>query len=134
MKTKVLIIILGIIVLFAAMLIGVTSGMGEIKKLVISDVDLTMIADGVYKGSYHKNRWTYDAEVTVSNHKITSIKNTNEKMKKAEKFNEKVAMEIIKKQSPKIDAVSGATISTKAFAMAVENALTTGLKKQPYLK
>jgi uncharacterized protein with FMN-binding domain len=55
-------------------------------------------------------------------------------MKKAEKFNEKVAMEIIKKQSPKIDAVSGATISTKAFAMAVENALTTGLKKQPYLK
>jgi uncharacterized protein with FMN-binding domain len=55
-------------------------------------------------------------------------------MKKAEKFNEKVAMEIIKKQSPKIDAVSGATISTKAFAMAVENALTTGLKKQQYLK
>lgn len=66
--------------------------------------------------------------------KPASIKNTNVKMKKAEKFNEKVAMEIIKKQSPKIDAVSGATISTKAFAMAVENALTTGLKKQPYLK
>ena len=66
--------------------------------------------------------------------KPASIKNTNGKTNRAEKFNEKVAMEIIKKQSPKIDAVSGATISTKAFAMAVENALTMGLKKQPYLK
>jgi uncharacterized protein with FMN-binding domain len=134
MKAKVLIIILGIIVLFAIMFFAATAGMGEIKKLVIKDVDLSLIDDGVYQGTFHKNRWTYDAEVTVANHKITSIKNTNEKMKKAEKFNEKVAMEIIKKQSPKIDAVSGATISTKAFAMAVENALTTGLKKQPYLK
>ena len=129
MKTKVLIIIFGIIVLFAVMLIGATAGMGEVKKLVIKDVDLTMIADGVYKGSYHKNRWTYDAEVIVAGHKITSILNTNGKTNKAKKFNENVAMEIIKKQSPRIDAVSGATISTKAFEMAVLNALTTGLKK-----
>jgi uncharacterized protein with FMN-binding domain len=134
MKAKVFMIVGGIIVLFAAIFIAATAGMGEIKKLVIKDVDLAMVGDGVYRGAFHKNRWTYDAEVAVANHKIISIKNTNAKMKKAEKFNEKVAMAIIKKQSPRIDAVSGATISTKAFAMAVENALTSGLKKPPLAK
>lgn len=126
---KVVIIIGGIVVLVAAMVIGAMSGMGEVRKLIINDVDLAAIADGVYSGSYHKTRWTYDLEVTVAGHKITSIKNTNPKTKMAKGFNDNAAMEIIKKQSPKIDAMSGATISTKAFSKAVENALTAGLKK-----
>jgi uncharacterized protein with FMN-binding domain len=126
---KVGIVIGGIVVLVAAMLTGAMSGMGEIRKLVINDVDLAAIADGVYSGSYHQARWTYDLEVTVAGHKITSIKNINPKTKRAKGFNGKAAMEIIKKQSPEIDAVSGATISTKAFGKAVENALTAGLKK-----
>jgi uncharacterized protein with FMN-binding domain len=126
---KVLIVVGGVVVLVGAMVLGAMSGMGEVRKLVINDVDLTGMADDVYKGAYHKNRWTYDMEVTVTGHKIISIKNTNPKTKMAKGFNDKAAMEVIKKQSPKIDALSGATISTKAYAKAVENALTAGLKK-----
>lgn len=126
---KVLIVVGGIVVLVATMIIGATAGMGEIRKLVVSDVDLTGIDDGVYSGTYHKSRWTYDMEVTVTGHKIVSIKNTNPKTKMAKKFDETAARKIIEKQSPNIDAVSGATISTKAFGKAVENALASGLKK-----
>lgn len=129
---KVFIVIGGIVVLVGAMVFGAMSGMGEVRKLAISDVDLSGIADGVYTGSYHKSRWAYDLEVTVAGHKITSIKNTNPKTKMAKGFNNKAAEAIIKKQSPKVDAISGATISSKAFAKAAENALKSGLKKQDY--
>jgi uncharacterized protein with FMN-binding domain len=123
MKHKGLLITIGIFGLIAFRLLGATAGMGEIRKMVINDVDLTSHADGVYKGSYHKSRWTYDVEVTVADHKIVAVKNTNDKTKMAKGFNKTAALAIIKKQSPKIDAVSGATISTKAFGKAVENAL-----------
>ena len=123
MKRKGLVIIAGIIGLIALMLAGATAGMGEIRKMIVNDVDLGSIADGVYNGSYHKSRWTYDVEVTVAGHRITAVKNTNEKTKRAKGFNSAAASEIIKKQSPNIDAVSGATISTRAFGKAVENAL-----------
>lgn len=124
MKSKVIIIAGGIIGLIALMLIGAMSGMGEVRKLVISDVDLSGMADGVYRGSYHKKRWTYDVEVTVAGHKITAIANTNQRTKMQKSFNAKAAELIIKKQSPKIDAISGATISTKAYAKAVESAFS----------
>jgi len=132
MRSKPLLIIIIILVLIGLMVVGALSGMGEVRKMVINNVDLSAIADGVYKGSFEKNRWAYDLEVTVASHKITAIVNTNPKTKLAKGFNQKAVEAIIRKQSPKIDAVSGATISTKAFSKAVENALTqpsnTGIK------
>jgi uncharacterized protein with FMN-binding domain len=126
-KTRRVVISVGVIaVLLALMLVGATSGMGEIRKLTIDNVDLTTIADGAYRGSYHKGRWVYDVEVTVVNHKITSVKNTNPKTNMAKALCDGVAASVIQKQSPRIDAVCGASISTKAFAKAVENALVSG--------
>lgn len=126
MKYKVLVILGGIAGLIALMLAGAMYGMGDIKKLIINDVDLSGLPDGIYRGSYHKTRWTYDVEVTVTGHAITAVANTNPKTKSRKRFNANVAETIIKKQSPKFDAIAGATISCRAFGKAVENALTAG--------
>jgi uncharacterized protein with FMN-binding domain len=103
-------------------------GMGEIRKLVIKDVDLSKITDGVFEGKYHKGRWTYDLQVTIKDHKIVAITSTNKRMDMFKEINAKIAAEMINKQSTKIDVVSGATIFTRAYQKAVENALSTGSK------
>jgi uncharacterized protein with FMN-binding domain len=99
-------------------------GMGEIKKLTITNVDLSQKADGVYRGSYHKARWKYDVEVSVADHKIAGIKETNPSMQMTKDLTKKVVEKIIAGQALKIDAVSGASVNTKALCKAVEMALT----------
>ena len=119
----------GFFAVMVAISLVMTIGMGETKKLVIRDVDLSKISDGVYEGSYHKGRWTYDARVTVRDHRITDVANTNRNMEKAAVINKKIEDEIIKKQSTRIDVVSRATVNTRAFQKAVENALESVAKK-----
>lgn len=125
---KITLIVVGIILLIMATLFAVgTFGLSDVKNMTINQVDLSNVTDGIYKGSFHKTRWNYDVEVTVRDHKIVSIKTTNKVP------NSKLVDEAIKrieaKQSMNIDTVSGATVDTKAFCKAVENALTQNAGK-----
>jgi len=75
---KIALIVVGIIVLLiAAGFLFASAGLGAIKKMVIQEVDLSQVPDGVYKGRFHRNRWTYELEVTVRDHQIISIISTN---------------------------------------------------------
>ena len=119
----------GIFLIIIVSMPFLNAGMNDVKSLVINDVDLTKVASGNFTGSYHKGRWTYDVEVKVENHSITSVKCTNGKMEPFAEFNKKAEAACLLKQSPKIDVVSGATVHTKAFSKAVENALESGIAK-----
>jgi uncharacterized protein with FMN-binding domain len=127
---KIALVIVGaIIVLTLLSFVFGTMGMRDIKKMVISEVDLSKVPDGVYKGTFHKTRWNYDVEVNVKDHKIISIKNIKKLPGTSQqKLVDEAAKAMLAKQSVKIDVVSGATIDTKAFQKAVENALTQGTK------
>lgn len=128
---RTLVIILGIIAIIVAPgAFYIFHGMRGIRKLVIKDIDLSKLADGVYTGSYHKTRWIYDVEVTVKKKRIVEVRNTNTvMMKRSPRTDGKVASEIVKAQSPRIDVVSGCTINTRALGKAVENALSAGVTK-----
>lgn len=122
---KATLIVVGIIVVILAVLFAAGSnGLSDIKKMTINQVDLSKVSDGVYKGKFHKARWNYDVEVEVKDHKITSIKTTNKIPD--QKLIDEAIKRIEAKQSVDIDVVSGATVNTKAFRKAVENALTQG--------
>jgi uncharacterized protein with FMN-binding domain len=124
MKTA--LIILGIVAVLAVPLLWLMFyGMADIKAMVIRDVDLTRLADGTYRGSYHKGRWTYDVEVEVRDHRITSAKNLNVRMDAVKDWNDEAEAAILERQSINIDVVSGATVNTKAFEKAIEVALST---------
>jgi uncharacterized protein with FMN-binding domain len=123
---KVALIILGIVGLLAVPLsILMFYGMSEIKQLVIREVDLQKVSDGMYTGSYHKGRWTYDVEVVVQNHRIKSVKNINPRLRTMQDWNAKAEAAMIERQSLDIDVVSGATLNSKAFQKAVEVALSS---------
>jgi uncharacterized protein with FMN-binding domain len=99
-------------------------GMGTIRALDIGGVDLSRIDDGTYTGRYSHGRWGYTVEVTVADHRIENVEITE--CTKADiyvELNAKLVSYVVGKQTLEYDAVGGASISSKAFLKAVENAL-----------
>ncbi len=117
----VLIIVIVLVVLVGGGLFAVTRGMKEIKNLSIGDPDVSRIQDGVYEGSFKKTRWNYGVKVTVKSGRIADVEVT-QKPDDGD-FTAKAAQKIVEAQTVGIDTVSGASINTRAFRKAVENAL-----------
>ena len=81
--------------------------------------------DGVYRGNYDLKGSPVRVilDVTVQDEKITAIKIVKHISSPIGKKAEKITERIIEKQDLGVDAVSGATGSSKAILKAVENAL-----------
>ncbi|OHD54810.1 MAG: hypothetical protein A2Y33_02245 [Spirochaetes bacterium GWF1_51_8] len=122
--TTVLIIVGILLVLGGLMYLFMMGGMKGIKEMPINSVDLSKVADGIYKGEFHKGRWHYTVEVEVAKGKIAAIKNLGNQFEELAKLNEGVADNVIAQQKVDLDTYSAATIDSKAFLKAVENALT----------
>lgn len=121
-----------IFVFFISIFVVSCVGMNHIRELPLQDVDPSKIADGTYTGSFKAYRWFYAVDVAIDSHRIASIqiqecagKNT----KSMQKVNQKLVNKVIDKQSVNIDAVSGASITSKSFQKAVESALLKGKQK-----
>jgi uncharacterized protein with FMN-binding domain len=72
-----------------------------VRALPIDHVDLAKVRDGTYQGDFAYGGFDYQVQVTVAGHQI--------------------------KQKNDVDAVSGATTTSKALLKAIERALTKGL-------
>ena len=59
-KWKKWLLIIGIIVgvFIIGMFYYAMAGMQEIKEMIITDVDLSQVKDGVYTGEFKGNRWS----------------------------------------------------------------------------
>jgi len=95
------------------------------KNLMAKMPDLALKTDGIYRGNYDLSGTPVNVilDVTVENHKITEIKIVKHSCSPIGKKAEKITNQIIENQNLDIDAVSGATGSSKAILKAVENAL-----------
>ncbi len=123
---KVVLWILGVLVLLVAVSVPIMNiGMGEVKGLEIGAVDLSKLADGTYRGSFKRGRWAYKVEVTIKDHRIEKIVLLDDKWKVMEKVGSELVGRIIQRQSPQVDVVSQATVTSKALLKAVENALNS---------
>jgi uncharacterized protein with FMN-binding domain len=128
-KNKMVRIILYVV--FIILVIGVggliyaTQGLSKYRKMVINDVDLNKVEDGVYQGEFTGGRWKNKLEVTIKDHQITDIGLLNaSKASGIAAIGEKLFQQVKEKQSLQVDTVSGATVHTKAILKSIENALT----------
>lgn len=116
--------------------LGIAGGIGwsklfkehqEAKSLPLDAVDFGELHDGVYRGAYAGGMYKWRAnecDVIVVGGKVTGIqlvvsqdpggKNT---------MHETLYDRVIQAQSLRVDAISGATLTSKAYLQAVENAL-----------
>lgn len=95
------------------------------KPLVASNstYDLSQIADGIYTGSCDNGIVQVRVEVDVQGNAIAGVRITDHQNGLGSPA-EAIVEDIIKQQSVEVDAVSGATMSSKSIVKAVENALS----------
>jgi uncharacterized protein with FMN-binding domain len=79
--------------------------------------------DGVYKGSAKGYIGQIEVEVAVKDSKIASVKILKHEEDKPKKALVEIPKRIVQAQSAKVDAVTGATYTSKGICKAVEEAL-----------
>jgi uncharacterized protein with FMN-binding domain len=94
----------------------------KVRNIQIDELELTDKADGKYIGDCDVGLVYAKVEVTVKDGVITDINLLEHKNGKGEAA-ETMPAQVLKAQSLKIDAVAGATSSSKVILKAIDNAL-----------
>ncbi len=98
----------------------------DVKKLVVSDISPTAVRDGTYESEQRNDPITAKVEVVVKAGAITAIRVLEHSYGPGHGA-EAITDRVIAAQSLNVDAVSGATLSSKVMLKAIETALTKGL-------
>jgi len=97
----------------------------QIKRMDISHVDPATVPDGEYTGEFpFRQRYLYRVKVTVKSGRILDIEVLENGTEN--EYAEKglgVIPRMMQEQTPEVDVVSGATVSSKALMKCVEKAL-----------
>lgn len=124
MKKKKIGIILVCVILFVFIGVKVVLNVlvNDVNSITVLSPNLANISDGIYVGEYSVTPVRVKVEVFVTEHKITDIKIIEHENGLGSKA-EKIVNDVISEQSLEVDAVSGATVSSKCILKAVENAI-----------
>lgn len=118
---KIVLIALGLVLIAGAAFLFV--GMNATKNAVIANVNIKQVPDGTYTGKYSAGRFGNEVSVTVKGGKITDIKILKDVAVAVPDVSQKLFQSIIASQSLSVETVSGATVTTKAYLKAIEDAL-----------
>jgi uncharacterized protein with FMN-binding domain len=98
----------------------------KIDKLVIQDIAMSQVKDGAYEGAESILPVSAKVRVTVSAGRITGITMLSHSHGPNHGA-DAILPRVIEAQSLQVDAISGATYSSKVVRKAIENALRPGL-------
>ena len=116
------IIILSIIIIGSIAYNRINKNLQTLEDIKVSTIDLGLLEDGVYKGSYAVFPVKVKVEVAIKDKRIETIKiveHDNGKGKAAEE----IVDTIIEKQTIDVDVIAGATYSSRVIQKAIEAAL-----------
>jgi uncharacterized protein with FMN-binding domain len=120
-------IVLSLILIFVLAIAGgmlfMNWGLDSGSKMVIQEIAVSSLDDGTYTGKHSAGRFSNEVKVTVKDHKITRIEAVKDVMFLQPGFREELFGRVVEKQNTNLDAVSGATVTTKAYLKSIENAL-----------
>ncbi|HON43348.1 MAG TPA: FMN-binding protein [Bacillota bacterium] len=116
-------IVAGLVILFVGAGLLDAPGRKAGERLQVGKVDFSSLKDGIYEGQYMGGRWSNKVRVTVASGKVTGIGILRDVWFRKPELTEQVVSDVIKSQSLEVDIVSGATVTTRAYLKAVENAL-----------
>ena len=99
----------------------------QLEQIDTSTVDISQVADGIYMGESETELVKVAVNVTVKDGKIENIDISKQECGKG-KPAERIIESIIQKNNVEVDAVSGATVSSRVIQDAVRTALRKGMK------
>lgn len=119
--------LMALVIIIGIFFIGLQSKLKEINNEVnnidIKNIELTSLEEGIYQGECYIDEFLgASIEVLVENGKIESINILDHKYGKGKKA-EAIVDTVIERQSLEVDAIAGATGSSKTILKAIQNAL-----------
>ncbi len=120
-KTKsgvLVIVVIPVLILGSMLLAGCATA-----PVLGAPVDSTKLTDGIYEGSYRSGPNKAVVKVTIKDHAIADIEIVENQAWKGKKAAAPVVQRIIARQSTRVDAVSGATNSSRVIMNAVQTAI-----------
>lgn len=120
-------IVLAVVVLVCGIGVFMRSWISQTYKRLdeVATVDLADVADGIYEGVEETELVKVTVKVEVKDHAIQDIQLIRHVNGKGEPA-EAMIPEMIGQNTSEVDAVSGATLSSKTIRAAVRNALAQG--------
>lgn len=119
-------IVLGILICIgvggALMFSQIQEGMAGLLTRQIDPIDFSEVPDGTYRGEFSAIPITVILDVTVVDGVVTNIDIIRHDNGQGE-AGEGVIIEVLDTQSLDVDAVAGATYSSKCILLAIEDAL-----------
>ena len=101
----------------------------SLPKVAGGPIHSNYLNEGVYEGKAKSGPVSVIAEVTIQDQRITRINLLRHRNWRGEPAEKTILMRIIEEQSTKVDAVSGATVSSVAIMNAVEDAINNSIEK-----
>ena len=121
---KVVLIIIGLFILIGGgFLFYLSRGLDSGSRLVVNEVNLLLLDNGLYRGKYNDGRWSNEVEVEIKNHQIKAIAIIQDMTFPNPAVSEDLFRRVIEKQRIKVDIVTGATVTSKAYLKSIELAL-----------
>lgn len=115
--------IISLIVLSAGFFIMGWINLNRLRTMPIESPDLSTISDSIYKGSLSDGGGVYSVEVEIDNHRISKINLETDRDSKYVDYARPVINRVIEEQTLTVDAITGATTTSKCILKAVEEAL-----------
>lgn len=124
-----------IIILIVIVVLAAAGGIGwsflskehrEAKSLPLNAVNFSKLNDGTYIGTYEGGMYKWrvnEVRVTVSSGKVIQIEPLKGVEDQGNGSTKMLYDRVLENQSLQVDTISGATLTSKAYLQAVENAL-----------
>ena len=125
-KMKKRMIVCGItLVIIIGLFLAVANGLSEGANATIDGIDLSNVPDGSYTGVYDFKRWSNTVVVHVKDRQIIGI-DIERDVPGAQITNcsGETIRRVLEAQDTRVDAVSGATVTSKAYLKAIEDAFS----------
>ncbi|MHC1770360.1 MAG: FMN-binding protein [Flexilinea sp.] len=124
-----------IILLIVIVVLAAAGGIGwsflskehrEAKSLPLNAVNFSKLNDGTYVGTYEGGMYKWrvnEVRVTVSSGKVIQIEPLKGVEDQGNGSTKMLYDRVLENQSLQVDTISGATLTSKAYLQAIENAL-----------
>lgn len=126
LNRKVFLILSSLLVIIFLLFLAVTYlNLQRLRNMAIDEPDLQKLENGKYVGRTEVGGFPYIVEVTMADHRIQEIKFLRNQDNVYGRWAEGVIHQVLKRQTLQVDAITGATTTSKALLKTVSNALKT---------
>lgn len=106
--------------------IKISNDLESLGVITIDDVDMNQVTDGSYIGEYQVFPIHVIVQVEISDHLITNITIVEHDNGQGDDA-ETIVDDVMTEQSLQVDAIAGATYSSKVILLAIQDALTKAI-------